>query len=278
MRLWLSLCLLSAAYAAAPKPLAIEQIVLSQFEDGPPIPTDYYFVPGDTVFFSFHVAGYKAVGDEDPRVSLTYTIEARDAAKVAIMEPDSGLVDTTLVTEDKDWTPKVRLRVPVPPYAPSGTYSVQVIVRDRVAQRQAVGQATFRVKGHDFEPSETLVVRNFHFYRGEEDQHPLTTPAYHGGDSLWARFEITGYKFGPKNEFDVSYGLELLRPNGGSVFRQADAAKESKVTFYPQRYVPAGMSLNLEKNIAPGEYTLVVLVSDKVGSQKVESRQVFTVE
>jgi hypothetical protein len=28
----------------------------------------------------------------------------------------------------------------------------------------------------------------------------------------------------------------------------------------------------------PGQYTLVVLVSDKVGGQTVESKQVFTVE
>ena len=280
MRYWCSLvCLmLPAAWGAAPKPLAIERLVISQFEDGPAIPGNYAFYPGDTVFFSFHVSGYKSVGDDEPRLSLVYTIEAQDPDKIPLMEAQSGKVDTTLDTEDKDWKPKVRLEVAVPPFAPSGAYQVQVTLEDRVAQSRTSAHLSFTVKGRAVEPSDTLVVRAFHFYRGEDDQQPLVSPVYRGGDSVWARFEITGYKLGPKNAFDVGYGVQLLRPNGESLFRQEDGATEKQAPFYPQRYVPAALSLNLDKDIKPGQYTMVVLVSDRVGGRKVESAQTFTVE
>lgn len=279
MRTWLSLaCLLSAAYGAAPKPLALDRITLSQFEDGPSIPRDYDFIPGDTVYFSFHVSGFRAVGDEEPRVSLTYNIESDDPAGVPIIAPQSGTVDTTLDPEDKNWTPKVRLSLAVPQFAPSGLYTIRIVVRDRVSQTQTGGETKFRVRGHAYEPSDTLVVRGFHFYRGEDDARPLAVAAYRGGDSVWARFDITGYKLGPKNAFEVGYGMALLRPNGETVFRQPDAATEKAEPFYPRRYLPAAMSLNLDKDLKPGEYTLVVLVTDKVGGQTLESRQAFTVE
>jgi hypothetical protein len=263
---------------AEPKPLGIERIALSQFEDGPTVPAGYVFVPGEAIFFSFHVSGYKSVGDEGPRVSLAYTIEVQDPAGVPVIEAQSGNVDTNLDPEDRNWMPKVRLTIGIPPWAPSGEYRIQIGLRDRVAQTLARGQASFRVKGRDVEPSATLVVRSFQFYRGEEDRDPMAVAAYRPGDTLWARFDITGYKFGPKNAFEVGYGLAVLRPGGEALFRQPDAAVEKRESFYPRRYLPAAISLNLEKNMKPGQYTLVVLVSDKVGGQTVESKQVFTVE
>jgi hypothetical protein len=280
MRYWFWIALAGAAAygAATPKPLTIERVAISQYEDGPNVEQGYAFLPGEALFFSFHVSGFKKVGDEGLRVSLSYTLEAEDPAGVPIIEPQSGDVDTNLDPEDKNWTPKVRLTLGIPPFARSGEYTIQIGLRDRVAQTQARGKASFKVKGHDIEPSDKLVVRNFHFYRGEEDKKPLEVAAYRPGDTLWARFDITGYKLGPKNGFEVGYGLAVLRPNGESMFRQPDAATEKQETFYPRRYVPAAMSLNLNKDLRPGQYTLVVLVSDKLGGQTAELSQAFTVE
>jgi len=188
------------------------------------------------------------------------------------------MVDTTLDPEDKNWMPKVRRTIAVPPASPTGQYAIQILVEDRVAQTRAVHKAVFHVKGHTIEASETLVVRNFHFFRGEEDHAPLDHAAYRPGDALWARFDITGYKLGEKNAFEVAYGVAVLRANGESMFRQADLAVEKQESFYPRRYVPAALSLNLEKDLRPGHYTLVVLVTDKTGVQTAESRHAFTVE
>ena len=279
-RRWPALILTSAlaAYCAAPKALEIQRIALSDSEDGALVPHNHTFTPGESIYFSFQISGYRAVGDEDPRVSLTYTIEARDAEGVDIVEPTSGKVDTTLDTEDKNWMPKVRQKIEIPPHALTGEYTIFVALADRVGANQTKTKATFRVTGHKIEMSDKLVVRHFHFYRGENDSKPLTIAAYRPGDTIWARFDITGFKVAGKNVFEVGYGVEVLRPNGDVMFKQAEGAVEKDAPFYPKRYLPAGLSLNLDKDLKPGEYTMVVLVSDKTGSQSAGLREKFTVE
>ncbi len=56
---------------------------------------------------------------------------------------------------------------------------------------------------------------------------------------LWARFDITGFKYGEKNRYSVEYGLAILRETGEQVFAQPAAADDSHESFYPQHYVPA---------------------------------------
>lgn len=276
---WLGFLGCAWALNAAPaKPLAIQRVTLSQYEDGPAVPGDYRFVPGEAIFFSFQVSGYRAIGDEDPKVAIDYTIEAQDPAGIPIVEAYTGNLEATLDPEDKNWMPKVRRTISIPPSAPSGEYRILISLRDRVGVNRISGQAAFRVEGHAIEASETLAVRNFHFYRREEDAKPLTVAAYKAGDTIWARFEMTGYKLGEKNRFEVGYGLVLLRPNGDTMFRQEDAAAEKEESFYPRRWLPAALSLNLNKDVRPGVYTLVLMVSDKVGGQKTEARQTFSVE
>lgn len=267
-----------AAHAAPPKPLAVERIALSQFEDGPTVGPSYFFVPGETAFLSFHVAGYKAIGEDEPRVSISYIIQAFDPAGIPVVETVSAQSDANLDPEDKDWTPKIRRTIALPPHAVAGSYEIQISVTDRVGGTQASAKTQFRVKGRAAETVDKLTIRDFHFYRGESDERPMTNVVYHPGDSLWARFEIAGYKLGEKNAFEVGYGLAVLRPNGEQLFRQPDAAVEKDAPFYPRRFLPAGLSLNLDKTMLPGKYTLVVLAHDKVAAETIELRQEFAVE
>jgi hypothetical protein len=136
----------------------------------------------------------------------------------------------------------------------------------------------FRVRGHDVQPSETLVARNFQFLRSEEDRTPMRSAVYHPGEMLWARFDITGYKLGENNHFSVSYGLAIQNAQGEQLFTQPDAASEEKDSFYPQRYVPGVLSLSLNSGVAKAAYTLVVTIHDKVGNQSWEVKQPFLVE
>ena len=101
---------------------------------------------------------------------------------------------------------------------------------------------------------------------------------YNPGDSVWARFDITGYKFGPKNKMDVSYLVSLINSEGKVLYTQPQPAVEQTESFYPKRYVPAAMGLNLQKNIRPGEYTIAVAVKDAVGDQSFDGKYTFTVQ
>ena len=263
--------------AAAPE-LAVVSGAFSQFEDGPATPASFEFVPGETVFLRFQVSGFKSTGGDDPRIRLTYRAVFSDPEGVAIVEPASGKVDAELAPQDKEWLPKIRLSALIPPAARSGRYRVEVAVKDEVAGSAAAATLQFGVRGRDVEPSETLVTRNFRFLRGEEDTNPLAVAAYRPGDTLWARFEMTGYKFAEKNRFEVEYGLAVLRASGDQLYEQPVAAQEAESSFYPRRHVTCTLSLNLDKDVRPGEYAILLRLRDEVGKQSHESRHVFRVE
>jgi hypothetical protein len=264
----------------AEKKLTIVRTAFAQIEDGPSVGSDFQFLPGDTIYFSCQTEGYKKVNqDYDKfRVYLTYQIEVSDSHGVPLRPLKEGDIQTILSPEDKDWMPKVRETITVPPLAQSGEYQVTVTMKDQLATATTVAHAVFLVKGHDVAPSDTLVVRNFHFLRGEDDDKPLQVAAYRPGDSVWARFDMTGYKLGEENAFDIQYGLQVLRADGSVAYSQPNAASEQDQSFYPQRYQPGVLSLDLAKDQPLGEYTIVLTVRDNLGNQTYETREKFSVE
>jgi hypothetical protein len=267
---------------AADKPFAIVHPVFSTSEDGPPEASDEDFVPGQTLFFSCQVEGYRKIDKPDDygkqNVSLKYDIEIRDKAGTLLQPAKSNKIETTVTTEDKEWEPKLRETIVVPPLAGSGEYAVLVKASDELAKTGTEARAVFHVKGRDVEPSDKLTVRNFRFLRGEDDAAPLEVAAYRPGDPVWAKFDMTGYKLGQKNQVDIEYGLTVLREDGSAVYQQPEAATQKIQTFYPQRYQPGELSLNLAKDQPLGKYTIVLSVSDNLGQQKYETRETFSVE
>ena len=282
MRVLFLLTIGAAILAAAPaeKKLAIVRPMFSQIEDGSPVSSGFEFMPGETIHFSCQIEGYKRTEDKDEneKVLMTYQVEARDARGVLLQPVQDGKEAATLTSEDKNWMPKIRETIVVPPLADSGEYQVLVKVKDELAGGAAESHATFTVKGREVAPSDTLTVRNFRFLRGEEDEKPLQVAAYRPGDAVWARFDMTGYKFGEGNQFDVEYGLQVLRADGSVALSQPQAATEKNQSFYPQRYQPGVLNVNLAKDQKLGEYTVVLTVRDNIGSQVYDTREKFTVE
>ncbi len=277
--LWLMAVLTSAALssaAPAEKKLAIVRLALAQSEDGPAMASAYEFMAGESVFFSCLVEGYSK--SEKDEISLTYQIQAKDSRGNLLQPASSNKIAATLAPEDKNWRPKLRDTIVIPPLADSGEYQVLVKVRDERDQRTVEAQATFEVRGRDVAPSDTLVVRDFRFLRSEDDTKPLHVAAYRPGDSLWARFIMTGYKMGDKNQFDIEYGLTVLRSDGTVAYAAPHAAAQKDQPFYPQRYQPGVLNLNFPKDQTLGEYTIVLTVKDNLGGQSYETREKFSVE
>lgn len=266
--------LLAAPLCAAP--LGIVRAVISDSEGGAVLAPAFQHIPGETLFFSCRVSGYQKNADE--KIHLKYSVEAVDPKGVPIVEPlQQDLVDE-VTPEDKDWMPKIQTEIPVPPLAESGSYKILVKVEDLIAKTNAESSLAFAVQGRDVAASDTLIVRNFHFYGSEEDTRPLEKAAYRPGEGVWARFDITGYKYGPKNKIDVSYVTSVTAESGKVLWTQPEPAVEQMESFYPKRFVPASMGITLQKNINPGTYTIAVEVKDAVGDQAYETKQTFTVE
>jgi hypothetical protein len=267
---------------AADKPLAIVHAVFSTSEDGPPEASDEDYVPGENIHFSCQVEGYrktdkpKEYGKQN--ISLKFQIEVRDKNGILLQPVQAGNIDTTVTQEDKDWMPKLREGITIPPLADTGEYAVLVKLSDELASTTAEARSVFHIKGRDVAPSDALIVRNFRFLRGEDDDKPLTVAAYRPGDAVWARFDMTGYKLGDKNQVDIEYGLTVLREDGSVAYTEPTAADQKLQSFYPQRYQPGILNLNLAKDQPLGKYTIVLAVRDNRGQQMYETRETFSVE
>jgi hypothetical protein len=255
--------------------LQVADPVVRQSDGGTPLAADFAHVPGETLFFSFLVAGYQPASDG--KVRLSYTIHVLDPAGVRLVEPVAAALETELAPQDKEWKPRVRREIQVPPLAPSGAYQILVRVSDEVARTSAEKQIAFHVRGRDVAPSPTLTVRNFRFFRGEDDTEALAKAAYRPGDAVWARFDITGFKYGPANRIDVSYGVAVQAAGGRVLWSQPEAAHEASQSFYPQPYVPGAMGITLQPTIRPGMYAVAVRVRDAIGGQDFECQQNFEV-
>jgi hypothetical protein len=259
--------------------LATERLALHQFEDGPILPASHVFLPGEPIFLSCRLKGYQLAQNRDEQkfVKLAWRVQVTDPAGVPLARAASGRVDQQVFEQDKEWLPKFLHDFVMPPYAPPGKYKIAVTVRDEVAGADFETSLEFQVRGHIVEPSTELVVRNLHFLKTEADAPGLDPVVYRPGETLWARFDITGYQFAEKNRYAVEYGLAVLKESGDQVFAQPAAASDANESFYPQRYVPGALSLNLNADVPLGQYTLVVMIEDKISGKKAEARGAFAI-
>lgn len=267
--------LLPALLSAAPA-LEIVRPLVSQMDGGAPAPAGFEHAAGETLWVQCRVAGFAKT--ENQQVHIKYSVQAFDPKGVALDEVYQNELKTEVSVQDKDWLPKINTSIQVPPLAGPGAYKILVKVEDVVAKANAELPVTFKVRARAVEPSDTLIVRNFRFYRDEDGNQPAPNSTYKPGDGVFARFDIIGYQFGPKNKVDVAYVTTVIAPGGKVIWTQPEPAVERSEAFYPQRYVPAAMGINLQKTIRPGEYAIGVQVKDAVGGQAYEAKFTFTIE
>jgi hypothetical protein len=261
--------------------LAIIGCGVQQSEDAPFVSPDYHFLPGDFVYFTFQVAGFgiKTNDSGDFRqISLVYEITPEDTKGVPLAAGEKGSVETSLQPEDKNWTPKRRAHFLLPSFIAAGEYKMHVAVRDLVANTEVARDLPFQIGGVRIQPSSTVAVENFHFYRREDDRQPLETPAYSPGDAVYARFDMVGYKLGPGNEYHLAYGLSALRPDGKPFIDQANAAELQESTFYPAQFVPGAIKVLTPRTAPRGAYVLTLTVRDLNSSESYQTKQVFSIE
>lgn len=262
--------------------LAIVNAGIESAEDAPFVAPDYMFNPGDFVYVVFEISGYKAAGDEyngSRHISLKYRAEPLDDKGVPLAAAAEGAIDQEIGKEDKNWLPKRRASFLLPSYLAHGVYHVNVTVEDALAKTGQTKALMFNISGPKITPGGGLKVQRFRFERSQEDGPGLEVAAYRPGDTVWARFDMTGFKTGQANAVDVSYGVSVFRPDGKPLFEQKSAARQKlEREFYPPQFLPGVLSVITTRDVSPGEYRLVVHVSDLLGKQTAESEQSFRVE
>ena len=269
----LMLCSVTYCSAAA---LEVVRPILAQSDGGPPSPAGYEYIAGETLFFSCRVAGYGKTPEE--KVHVAFSVQAFDPKGVPLTEIYKNEMVADVTPQDKEWMPKIATEVQIPPLVAPGTYKIVIKVEDMVAKTNGELAVPFAVRSKMVEPSEALVVRNVEFFRGEDDAQAIAKAVYRPGDAVWAKFDIIGFKYGEKNHIDVSYLTSVYAPSGKLLWTQPEAAVEQSESFYPKRYVAAAMGITLLPTTKPGEFTIGIVVTDKVGKQTYETKQPFTVE
>lgn len=271
-----------AAAAKAAGTIAIPEARLHSYDDGPVLREADKLGPGDGIWVTARLAGYAIKSDEDKDkryIHLTYRFEAVDPDGVPLIEPKTEKIETDLAREDKNWQPKIRFNFVLPPLPDSGVHRVILSVTDEFGKTAVKRELPFRVQGYEVEKSDKLTARNIRFQRREEDTAPLNPAVYRPGDTVWLRFDMTGYKLGERNAFDVAYGLEVLRVSDQkSLYAEPNAAREKDATLYRKRYLQGALSLNLTKDLARGEYAIILRLRDDLAGQSYESKHPFMVE
>ena len=244
--------------------LALANLDLLDSRDGYAIPPDTHFLPGETVHLFFQVKGYR-VGVED-RVRLQYKVEALDPQGRRFHIANGGEVDVELAPQDENWMPVVRYSPRIPDHAGGGTYSMHILVRDLLAGDAIETAIPIEVDGTRLHAADQLAVRNFHFSK-DEDGARLAEPVFDPGEEVWAAFFITGYATRGDNSYDVESDAAVVDAEGERMFAFESRGEEGS-PFYPRLWLPAKLRLDLEEDIPPGSYTVVLRVRDGVGGSE----------
>lgn len=256
--------------------LQIVQPIVSQSEGGVADAPGATHIPGEILFFSCRIANYAKSPEQ--KVRLAYSVQPFDPKGVPLIEIYKNELDDEVSPQDKDWMPRIATEVAIPPLVMSGEYKIVVKVEDLIGHATAELSIPFHVRGHEVAPSDTLVIRNFHFFRNEEDTQPVAKAAYKPGGVVWVKFDITGFKYGPSNKIDVSYIFSVLSGAGKVLFTNPEAAGDQTESFYPKSYVTGEFSVPIQPSVKPGDFAISVQVKDAVGNQTFEIKQGFTVE
>jgi hypothetical protein len=281
VRVLMALSALSLLAFEAQPQLAIVGAGVEQAEDGPFVSSDFTFLPGDYVYFSFQVSGFKTSGGDyaaGRKLALTYQVALLDQTGSILEQQEVDRIGEELTREDKNWAPKRRASFLLPPFIAAGTFGVRLTVHDEYGKTDVSRDFPFHVGGRQIEPASSLSIQNFRFLRDERDGHALESPDYRAGATVWGRFDMTGFKTGAKNSVHLQYGVSVLRPDGSVIFTQPEAANESMDSDYHPQFVPGVLSVTTTPSLARGEYTMVVSVHDLLGKQDQTSNYKFRIE
>ncbi|MBV8897197.1 MAG: hypothetical protein JO051_11845 [Acidobacteriaceae bacterium] len=261
--------------------LAIVQAGVQASEDAPFASAGYEFLPGDYVYFTFQITGFSIQSlnrDEVRKISLTYQVTPQDAHGTPLVEPVSDSIQAEISAEDKNWTPKRRVPFLLPSYISSGDFHIHLIAKDVAGKTEVARDYPFHIGGVSIAASDSINVQHFEFLRRENDRDALDVPAYSPGDTVFARFDMAGFKLASGNTYELEYGLTVIQPSG-KLFLDAPRAAELKSTsFYPAQYLPGVIRISTPANSAKGEYILTLVVRDLVGNAKYEMKKSFSIE
>ena len=247
-------------------------------QNGYPIPADSIFYPDETVYLEFKLGGFTI--NEKHRMKVGYRVDFLSPSGVQFSVPHTGEISEEIFPQDQDWLPVVRVSPKLPQFAEAGLYKIVLTATDRLAGNNNINlEFPVSVRGENVKTSTTLLIRDLIFSHTQGGE-AMVDPVYEAGDTVWARFYITGYRIASDNSFDVESSLEVTA-NENSRYRTLfsfESSGERGSPFYPRRWLPAEFHLDLDDDLLPGLYIVLISVQDNIGNKTLESRRHFRVK
>lgn len=265
---------------AATGELRVAYTAYSRYEGGAPMPQPITFLPGDQVVFRAKVAGFRAaeVGYQEYRAKLSYEVSAVDFRGLVIGKTKKGEFDEPIHKEDKEWMPTLDYKFLIPAMAEYGAARIHLRIRDEVSQKETVFEESLQVNGKRLPALESVRVINFGFYRQQDDRSPLPSGVYRPGNTLWAKFDVAGFRIEDQNHFHAECDVQVRDGEGKVLFEQPAAISRDAKPEYPERYLPGTFSLEIRPGTASGQYAIAVIAHDRLSGQSNESVFPFTID
>lgn len=252
------------------------EYTVSDFEGGISVPSSHTFSAREKVFLNVRIVGLPR--PEPPVVQeLAFRVEALDPTGRLLAPAHDGKLAIDWEGKDPEWNPFFRSQLEIPPTPLDGDHKFRVTLRTAEAPELA-GETIFHVKAPYGPPPAGLALQDFQFFRSERETQPLSPVVFRGGEAIWCRFVLAGFKTGPGNVYDVRTGLSLLNSAGRVLFSEPKAAADSKTSFYPRTHVQGVFSVRLESSVRPGTYKLLVTTTDAIGKQQIKTEHTFEVQ
>lgn len=270
----------AVANDAATGELRVAYVSFSRYEGGPPLPQPVTFLPGEQVVMRAKLAGFRVAETsfQDYRVSLSYEVDATDARGILIGKLKKGEIREAVHKEDKDWLPTLDYIFLIPEMAEYGETKIRILIRDDISRQERVFEQSILVNGKRLPTLESIAVINFGFYRRQEDASPLPAGVYRPGNTLWAKFDLAGFRIEDKSHFHAECDVQVRDAEGKVLFEQPQALSTEATPEYPQRYLPGIFSLEIRPGTAKGNYAIAVIARDLLSGETAESVFPFAID
>ena len=260
--------------------LRLAFVAYTNYEGGPPMPAPIEFLPGEQVVFRAKVGGFRVSETEYQRyaVWVSYEMSAVDFRGLPIGKLKKGEIKESVHKEDKDWYPTLDYLFLLPSMAEYGEAELRIKVRDEFSKREKTFVQKILVKGRKLPQMDSVGVISFGFYRRQEDVSALPAGVYRPGSTLWAKFDVAGYRIEEGNRFHVECDVQVRDAEGEVLFEQPSAISREESPDYPQRYVPGVFSLEIKPGTKRAAYSIAVIAHDRLAGTTQESVHSFSVE
>ena len=231
-----------------------------QAKDGPPRASAVY-KPEDRVFTSYEFAGLTT--DSQGQVHTTDSVVALDPSGLPLYAPakdtSNGMLSESKTLKNTFW-------FDIPPFAPAGTYKIQIKLHDGVKNTDAEFDPLFTVEAPPLPAFEHLEVRDFHLSltQGGPAANPLVLES---GGTVYLSGKIGGMQF-REDRPDVQVSLVVTGPKGDKIFERPNflVINDSHPYHPPTFFMSINGNLNIPAGFAKGTYTEKYIVTDHIAN------------